>query len=93
MRNSVEQHAGLTQESASELLKRRGYEMVCPFEHVHATDGHRHSSYHSPQAARIQDKKRSESGLLQGREYNKRRHGGGKRRHYYIRARRVIAAI
>jgi hypothetical protein len=39
--NRVEQHAGLTEARAGEVLKQRGYEMVCPFEHVHATDGSR----------------------------------------------------
>lgn len=40
MQPAIEQHQGITRDVARELLKQRGYEMVCPVKHIHATDGY-----------------------------------------------------
>jgi hypothetical protein len=40
MQFALEQHQGMTKEAACKLLKQRGYGMVCPIQHVHATDGY-----------------------------------------------------
>jgi len=41
MQNIIEETRFLTEITARALLKKQGYDMTCPFGHVHATQGNR----------------------------------------------------